>query len=317
MRKLLIVLLMLIAGVAHARILHVGENTIKLSQTKTTNPALHVRVGGDVWYGMMVPTFVKNTLHVRYNNMEYSVLQCTPFTDTTNYTYDESGRLIGANENLYLESTGTQYIDTLHIPTLVTRSEMDIRFSDKNYIPDNSATHNFFGIYDYFDTKSSYGLNFGAPNQPYSIYTWLCAFNGSGGPLWCNSKGPIIITQTEKTTKQTVILDAKNSYAQYGTKRKDLHKRQTTEKESIFLFGANETYKDGIRKPPAYNATDGMYIYNTKIYEDDVLVRHFVPVPCGLKIGDFIVPENGMWDIVEQKFYGNMGTGEFIYGVDG
>jgi hypothetical protein len=48
-----------------------------------------------------------------------------------------------------------------------------------------------------------------------------------------------------------------------------------------------------------------------------VLVRHFVPVPCGLKIGDFVVPENGMWDIVEQKFYGNDGTGEFIYGVDG
>ena len=42
----------------------------------------------------------------------------------------------------------------------------------------------------------------------------------------------------------------------------------------------------------------------------------FVPVPIGLKIGDFVVPENGMWDIVEQKFYGNMGTGEFIYGVD-
>ena len=48
--------------------------------------------------------------------------------------------------------------------------------------------------------------------------------------------------------------------------------------------------------------------------------RYFAPimvgVPCGLKIGDFVVPENGMWDIVEQKFYGNMGTGEFIYGVD-
>ena len=42
-----------------------------------------------------------------------------------------------------------------------------------------------------------------------------------------------------------------------------------------------------------------------------------MPVPRGLQVGDFIVPENGMWDIVEQKFYGNMGSGEFIYGVDG
>ena len=59
-----------------------------------------------------------------------------------------------------------------------------------------------------------------------------------------------------------------------------------------------------------------MYVYDVKIYEDDTLVRHFVPVPCGLKIGDYTVPQNGMWDIVEQKFYGNSGTGEFLYGSD-
>ena len=57
-------------------------------------------------------------------------------------------------------------------------------------------------------------------------------------------------------------------------------------------------------------------IYYFKIWQDDVLVRHFVPVPCGLRIGDFVVPENGMWDIVEQKVYGNMGTGDFVYGID-
>lgn len=59
-----------------------------------------------------------------------------------------------------------------------------------------------------------------------------------------------------------------------------------------------------------------MYVYDVKIYEDDTLVRHLVPVPRGLKIGDYTVPENGMWDIVEQKFYGNSGTGEFLYGSD-
>ena len=57
-------------------------------------------------------------------------------------------------------------------------------------------------------------------------------------------------------------------------------------------------------------------MYYAKIWDNDTLVRHFVPVPCGLQIGDFVVPSNGMWDIVEQKFYGNMGTGDFIYGVD-
>ena len=315
MRRILIVLLMLIAGVAHARILHVGDNTIKLSQTKTTTPALHVRVGDEVWYGAMVPTFVKNTLHVRYNNMEYSVLQCTPFTDTTKYAYDEFGRLIGANENLYLESTGTQYIDTLHIPTLVTRSEMDIRFSDDAF--KSTGHEDFFGVYDKFFAKTSYAMNFGANvSQNNTIFVWPCLRSNSGGPSWCTPYS-ININNTLKTTKQTVVLDAKNNYVQYGNVSRTLQGRQTSNQHAIVLFGRRTIQNDGSEETYAYSRNDGMYIYNTKIYEDDVLVRHFVPVPCGLKIGDFVVPENGMWDIVEQKFYGNSGTGEFIYGVDG
>lgn len=53
-----------------------------------------------------------------------------------------------------------------------------------------------------------------------------------------------------------------------------------------------------------------------KIYDNDAIVHNFVPVPTGLQIGDYIVPSNGMWDIVTQKFFGNRGTGEFSYGKD-
>ena len=116
MRKLLVVLFVCIAFCAHARVLHVDDNVIKLSQTKTTDPALHVRVGDEVWYGAMCTNNQKNTLHVKFNNIVYDVIE--PFTDTTNYTYDESGRLIGANENIYLESTGTQKINTYVLPSL-------------------------------------------------------------------------------------------------------------------------------------------------------------------------------------------------------
>ena len=77
-------------------------------------------------------------------------------------------------------------------------------------------------------------------------------------------------------------------------------------KHSIWIFGDNQY-------PEPY-ASGKIYFF--KMWDNDTLVRHFVRVPCGLKIGDFVVPENGMWDIVEQKFYGNMGTGDFIYGVD-
>ena len=48
----------------------------------------------------------------------------------------------------------------------------------------------------------------------------------------------------------------------------------------------------------------------------DTLIRHFVPVPTGLVIGNYTVPENGMFDIVTQTFYANPGAGNFQYGKE-
>jgi len=46
-------------------------------------------------------------------------------------------------------------------------------------------------------------------------------------------------------------------------------------------------------------------------------MRHFVPVPKDLVIGDFTVPSHGMFEIVEQRFYPNAGTGDFDIDRDG
>ncbi|MBO5696253.1 MAG: hypothetical protein J6S06_01950, partial [Alphaproteobacteria bacterium] len=58
-------------------------------------------------------------------------------------------------------------------------------------------------------------------------------------------------------------------------------------------------------------------IYYFKVYDNGKLVRNFVPVRQGAVINEFVVPSNGMWDIVEQKFYPNAGTGNFVYGYGG
>ena len=310
MRKFACVLFVCIVFCANARVLHVDDNVIKLSQTKTTDPALHVRVGDELWYGNMLPIFIQNTLHIRYNNINYSVLSCHPFTDTTNYIYDENGRLIAANENIYLESTGTQWIDTEHVPTLVTRSELELKFSDDGY-KTGTGQGRFFGIIDRIN-KSNYTMNW-ANNT--NVLFWLCLWSSIGGPSWCQPIRTDIDSRI-KTTKQLLVLDAKNNHVHYSTTSLQLQGRQTTENYSIYLFGSHVVESNGTETASVYDSNNSMYIYSTKIYEDDVLVRHFVPVPCGLKIGDFVVPSNGMWDIVEQKFYGNMGTGDFIYGVD-
>ena len=101
MRRILIVLLMLTAGVAHARILHVGDNTIKLSQTKTTTPALHVRVGDEVWYGAMYPFKSVNTLHVNYNNVNFVInKKVLVIGDLDNVTL-----VYGANDTIVLKGS--------------------------------------------------------------------------------------------------------------------------------------------------------------------------------------------------------------------
>ena len=307
-RFIVFVLFAFISFIANARVLHVGDDTIKLSQTKTTSPALHIKVDGEIWYGNMCTNFNTNSLHIKYNGTVYDVIE--PFTDTTNYTYDENGRLIAANENIYLESTGTQWIDTEHVPTLVTRSELELKFSDDGY-KTGTGQGRFFGIIDRIN-KSNYTMNW-ADNT--DVLFWLCLWSLIGGPSWCQPIRTNIDSRI-KTTKQLLVLDAKNNHVHYSTTSLQLQGRQTTENYSIYLFGSHVVESNGTETASVYDSNNSMYIYSTKIYEDDTLVRHFVPVPCGLKIGDFVVPSNGMWDIVEQKFYGNMGTGDFIYGVD-
>ena len=289
MRRILIVLLMMAAGVAHARILHVGDNTIKLSQTKTTTPALHVRVGDEVWYGMMCTNNQKNTLHVKFNNIVYDVIE--PFTDTTNYTYDENGRLIGANENLYLENNGKAWINTGILPSLSLITQIGVYAL-------NYTGNIIYGTGGPKDAPKLDVETYRLFNHQGSIYFDI---NGVANRLIGKS------LSFDKNIRYDFELG--NRYV------KDLNSGYTIEKAPIksLTFTPNDFHKLCL-----FDGYVGITrIYYTKIWDNDVLIRLFVPVPCGLKIGDFVVPENGMWDIVEQKFYGNSGTGEFIYGVDG
>ena len=280
---------MMAAGVAHARILHVGDNTIKLSQTKTTTPALHVRVGDEVWYGAMCTNNQKNTLHVKFNNIVYDVIE--PFTDTTNYTYDESGRLIGTNENVYLQNNGKAWINTEILPSLSLITQIGVYAL-------NYTGNVIYGTVGPKDAPKLDVETYRLFNHQGSIYFDI---NGVANRLIGKS------LSFDKNIRYDFELG--NRYV------KDLNSGYTIEKAPIksLTFTPNDFHK--LRLFDNYIGITR--IYYTKIWDNDVLIRHFVPVPCGLKIGDFVVPSNGMWDIVEQKFYGNSGTGEFIYGVDG
>ena len=78
----------------------------------------------------------------------------------------------------------------------------------------------------------------------------------------------------------------------------------------VFLFGCDN---GGSLQTAAY---DTQKIYSARFWVNNALVRHFVPVPAGLVIGNTTITENCMFDIVSQTPYYNAGSGTFAYGVD-
>ena len=272
---------------ANARVLHVGDNTIKLSESKTTTPALHIKVDGEIWYGNMghcklpMNEHTDKELKVRYNNTDYWV------SDVEDYVIVD-GKLIAANCNIYLESTGTQWIDTGFKPNQGTKLIADYQFLSMNSyrgyteVQIGCGSANNSKRFVIAITKQEWHFAIGAANNT-SVLADL--------------------------DRHLFTLDAPNKTSWVDNTP---YKTPYDEFQSDYSFGIF-TRNDSTSLWPFRHAARSFY---TQIYQDDVLVRHFVPVPCGLQIGDFVVPSNGMWDIVEQKFYGNMGTGDFIYGVD-
>ena len=193
----------------------------------------------------------------------------------------------------YLEGNGTQWISTKILPSISLKTHIGVKM--------NKATGNLiFGRQDKIKDLETYRLF----NYQEKIYFDINGVNNRGRIIgaansFMNNK------YYEFETGNKYVKDLNSGYVVSGSPTTEFS-FTPEEKHTINLYG-DENYTT------AY-ASGKIYFF--KMWDNDTLVRHFVPVPCGLKIGDFVVPENGMWDIVEQKFYGNMGTGEFIYGVD-
>ena len=208
-------------------------------------------------------------------------IQCDGGTYAPDYTQLE-----------YIKGTGTQYIDTNFVPTDKTRSEIEISFTNDTYtvVPGGNR---FFGT-------GNHGLNFGGDSyQAYQVFPWLCGSN-------CTTRS-VQIDRNLKTTRQTVILDAKNKRFSYGTVNQSLAS-QTIQAptDPIYLFA----YNRGANGPNIYRNNGGMFMYEARIYNDDELVRHMIPVR---RNSDNVL---GMYDFVTGDFFENAGTGDFIAGSE-
>ena len=78
------------------------------------------------------------------------------------------------------------------------------------------------------------------------------------------------------------------------------------------IFESKKQFKNiayGNFELPVFPQLEACAIWGVKIWDRDRLVRDLIPVAKGDKIYDYIIPENGMFDLVTEIFFGNSNEG--------
>lgn len=183
----------------------------------------------------------------------------------------------------YIESTGTQYIDTGVIPTSNTTLEATIQFT-KDYT--NTTEKALSGI-----------TGDGAERLTFGYVSTVSTTNFYIGIANVNHTSNVAFD----TKKHKFILQGNGTWSidnQQGTINVD--NLQTS--RSIFVFARNnKTVIDAFSK---------MRLFSYKIYDENLLLLNLIP--CYRKSDNVI----GMYDLVNNVFYTNSGTGTFLKGAN-
>ena len=183
----------------------------------------------------------------------------------------------GYTELEYIQSSGTQYIDTGFKPNQDTRvvAKFDM-------IQTDTAWRKLWG-----SGSGSYNLDFALWNDG---TTKLQSYYGTK----TNNAVPI--------TGMSLNVDANKNIWEYSGETITFDKDNFTCAYSMYIFNVNKD--DNPQYLPGM-----MKLYLFKIYDNDVLVRDFIPCknPSGVI---------GLYDSVNSVFYANAGTGSFTAGPE-
>ena len=203
----------------------------------------------------------------------------------------EDNKLVAVNPNIYLEGTGTQYINTGVYAKYGYTTNATFMVLKKGQDTTNLLMYGQ-GI--------APGYGFQAYEYTQNSEIWLYTETPADGAV---SSYATYYINTKYNLKTTIENDVLSFYINGVL---DITKNLTS--TSAVATGPTIIFKNGA-KARSYGSL--------QIFDDNKqLVRNFVPVPAGLVIGNFTVPSNGMFDIVNQQFYSNQGTGEFTIGRD-
>lgn len=180
----------------------------------------------------------------------------------------------------YIESTGTQYIDTGVIPDENTGFEIE-------FITKNNVDHDVYG--------SVFGARTASKTDELQLTSYIPSVGDYNGTVRFNNleynAGILPLKVNKVSLKNKVYNDGVNELNLEG---------EFTAPCSLTVFALNE-----MNNVVQYG---NLILYNFKLYDGDTIIRDYVPV---YRTTD---SEIGLYDLVNGKFYPNLGEGEFKVG---
>lgn len=178
----------------------------------------------------------------------------------------------------YIQSTGTQRIDTGIKPDGNTRVTVDTQISD---------------------AQTTEGHLFSVTGNKY----FVVSFNPQLTAWWRTRHGSSALTSfpASANTRGRCIVDKNQNITTVNEEIVTLPEADFSLNYNMNLFCRNASGQ--------FNAFLSTKLYSCRIYQAGELVRNFVP--CLSPAGDV-----GLYDLCENKFYGNSGTGVFIGGPE-
>lgn len=188
-----------------------------------------------------------------------------------------AAKFVPYTELKFIESTGTQYIDTGYKPNNNTKIEIVFWSNKSDAQSIASVDHGWraetFGIW-------GTALGFGTDVNTYNDESGIARYNH-------DYKIDASLSQ-EGFYKNGVLYETFSDYTfalNYNL--------------PLFALNRNGTIIEFSKAK----------LYSCKLYENNILVRDFIPVSN-------LYGDVGLFDLVEYKFYGNSGTGSFVAGPE-
>lgn len=186
---------------------------------------------------------------------------------------------LGYTEVEYIQSSGTQYIDT-------------------GFKPNSNTKYDLVASVDAYTSSTSYIISAQGNGKRNNIYFSANGYYSGGyGSAYFNSTTALTIG-----TKYNMVLDKNELYLD-GTLVHTFNTETFENTYNAYLFSQNSTGADGTNY-------SNIKLYSCKIYDNGTLVRDFVP--CYRNSDNKV----GLFDLANNVYYTITGTGSFAKGSD-